>query len=162
MTLIPIFNVALLAYGQDNLNTLRLRQDGRPFPDDIFKCSSLNENVLISIKISLKFVPKGQINNITALVQIMAWCWPGNKPLSEPMLLCVQMHVTQALWVYSLRPSDAIWRQWSWTTLAQVMACCLMAPSHYLNQYWLIISKVLWQAPVGYFKKDTPSINCWH
>ena len=49
-------------------NTLRLRQNGRHFPDDIFKCIFLNENVLISIKISLKFVPKGQINNITALV----------------------------------------------------------------------------------------------
>ena len=46
-------------------------------------------------------------------------------------------------WVInSLWPSDAIWRQKSWSTLAQVMACCLMAPSHYLNQCWLIISKV--------------------
>ena len=35
---------------------------------DIFKCIFLNENVLISITISLKFVPKGQINNIPALV----------------------------------------------------------------------------------------------
>ena len=43
------------------------------FPDDIFKCIFLNENVWISIKISLKFVPKGPINNIPALVQIMAW-----------------------------------------------------------------------------------------
>ena len=38
------------------------------FPDDIFKCIFLNENVLILIKISLKFVPKGQINNIPPLV----------------------------------------------------------------------------------------------
>ena len=36
--------------------------------DDIFKCTFLNENVWIPIKISLKFVPKGQINNISALV----------------------------------------------------------------------------------------------
>ena len=35
----------------------------------------------------------------------------------------------------SLRPSDAIWRQINGSTLAQVMACCLTAPSHYLNQY---------------------------
>ena len=35
--------------------------------------------------------------------------------------------------VYSLWPSEAIWRQGSWPTLAQVMACCLMAPSHYLT-----------------------------
>ena len=40
------------------------------------------ENVLISIKISLKFVSKGPINNIPALFQMMAWCWPGDKPLS--------------------------------------------------------------------------------
>ena len=31
-------------------------RNGRHFPDDIFKCISLNENVWISIKISLKFV----------------------------------------------------------------------------------------------------------
>ena len=31
-----------------------------------------NENVTISIEISLKFVPKGPINNDPALVQIMA------------------------------------------------------------------------------------------
>ena len=50
------------------VNTLRPRQDGRHFPDDIFKCIFLYENVWISIKISLKFVPKGPINNIPALV----------------------------------------------------------------------------------------------
>ena len=44
----------------------------------------------------------------------------------------------------SLWPSDAIWRQGSRSTLAQVMACCLTSPSHYLNQCWLIISKVQW------------------
>ena len=43
------------------LNTLRPRQNGRHFPDDIFKCLFLNENVWISIKISLKFVPEGPI-----------------------------------------------------------------------------------------------------
>ena len=45
----------------------RPRRNRRHFADDIFKCIFLNENVLISIKISLKFVPKGQINNIPAL-----------------------------------------------------------------------------------------------
>ena len=42
--------------------------NGRHFPDDIFQCIFLNENVSISIKISLKFVPKGQINSIPPLV----------------------------------------------------------------------------------------------
>ena len=51
-------------------------------------------------------------------------------------------------WVYikSLGPSDAIWHWRSWSRLVQVMACCLTAPSHYLNQCWLIISKVLWHS----------------
>ena len=43
-------------------------------------------------------------------------------------------------------PSDAIRWQGTESTLAQVMACCLTAPSHYLNQYWLIISEVLWHS----------------
>ena len=42
-----------------------------------------NENVWIPIKILLKFVPKGPINTIPALVQIMAWRRPGDKPLPE-------------------------------------------------------------------------------
>ena len=42
----------------------------------------------------------------------------------------------------SLRPSDAIRWHKTGSTLAQVMACCLTAPSHYLNQCWLIISSV--------------------
>ena len=72
-------------------NTLRPRQDGRHFPDDIFKCIFLNENARISLKISLKVVPKVRINNIPALVQIMAWRRPGDKPLSEPMMVSLPM-----------------------------------------------------------------------
>ena len=73
--------------------TLRLRQNCLHFPDDIFKCIFLNENVLISMKISLKFVPKGSVSNIQALVQIMAWYRPGDKPLSEPMLVSLLTHI---------------------------------------------------------------------
>ena len=43
-------------------------------------------------------------------------------------------------------PSDAIWRQRSGPTFAQVMSCCLRAPSHYLNQCWLIISEIQWHS----------------
>ena len=63
------------------VHTLRPRQNGRHFPDDIFKRIFLNENVRIPISISLEFVPKGQINNSPALVQIMVWRRPGDKPL---------------------------------------------------------------------------------
>ena len=83
------------------INTLRPRQDGCHLPDDIFKCIFLNENVRILIKISLKFAPKGPINNIPALVQIMAWRRPGDKPLSEPMMFNLPTHicVTRPQWI---------------------------------------------------------------
>ena len=48
------------------INTLRPRQNGRHFPDDIFKGIFLNENEWISLKISLKFALKVRINNIPA------------------------------------------------------------------------------------------------
>ena len=66
---------------------IEAEENGRHFPDNIFKCILLNESVWILIKNSLKFVPKGPINNIPALVQIMAWRLPGGKPLSEPMMV---------------------------------------------------------------------------
>ena len=66
------------------------------FPDDIFKCFFLNENLSILIKISLKFVPQGPINNIPALVQIMAWHHPGDKPLSGSMMGSLPMHICVA------------------------------------------------------------------
>ena len=64
-----------------------LRQNGRHFPDDIFKCIFSNENILISNKTWLKFVPKGTIDNNTTLVQIMAWHQKADKPLSEQMMV---------------------------------------------------------------------------
>ena len=85
------------------LNTLRPRQHGRHFADNTFKRIFLNENVGISITISLKFVHKGPINNIPALVQIMAWRRPGDKPLSKPMvgILLTHICVTRPQWVNS-------------------------------------------------------------
>ena len=83
------------------VNTLRPRQNGRRFADDTFKHIFLNKNAGISIKISLKFVPKGPINNIPALIQIMAWRRSGDKPLSEPMMVSLLTHicVTRPQWV---------------------------------------------------------------
>ena len=46
----------------------------------MFKWIFLNENAQVSLKISLKFVPKFRINNIPALVQIIAWHCLGDKP----------------------------------------------------------------------------------
>ena len=83
------------------LNSLRPRPNRRHFADDIFKRIFENENEWISPRISLKFVPDVRINNIPALVQIMAWRRPGDKPLSEPMMLSFLTHicVTRPQWV---------------------------------------------------------------
>ena len=87
------------------VNSLRPRQNGRHFADDIFNCISLIENIWTPIKISLKFVSVGPINNIPALVRIMLWRRPGDKPLSEPMMDSLPMHicVIRPQWVNILR-----------------------------------------------------------
>ena len=83
------------------MNTLRPRQNGGHFADDIFKCIVLNESVWISIKMPQKFVPKGPINNILALVQKMDCRRPGDKPLSEPIVVRLNTHlcVIRPQWV---------------------------------------------------------------
>ena len=95
----PIKPTMSLTY-TDSLNSLRPRRNGRYNADDIFKCIFLKENVWIPTKISLKFVLKGPINNIPALAQIMAWRRPGDKPLSEPMMVSLLKHirVTRPQW----------------------------------------------------------------
>ena len=91
------------------LNTLRPSQNGRLITDNTFTRIFLNENNRIFIKISLKFVPKGLINNISALVLIMAWRWPGDKPLSGPMMVRSLTHIciTRPQWVNSWRAANA-------------------------------------------------------
>ena len=83
------------------VNALRPRQNGCYFPDDIFNCIFLIENVWISIKISLKADPKCPIKNIPSLVQIMAWCRSVDKPLSESIMASLLTHicVTRPQWV---------------------------------------------------------------
>ena len=61
-------NIISISTTSNIINTLRPRQNGRHFADDIFKCIFLKENIWIPIKISLKFVPKGSINNIPACI----------------------------------------------------------------------------------------------
>ena len=79
-------------------NTLRPRQNGRHFRDNIFKCIFLNENVLYSNKIHWSLFLRVQL---TMLLQIMAWHRSGDKPLSERMMVSLLMHIciTQPQWV---------------------------------------------------------------
>ena len=92
------------------VNTLRPRQNGRHFAENIFKCIYLNENAWIYRKISLKFIPNVRIYNIPSLVQIMAWHRPGAKPFSEPIMVILSTHicVTRPQWVKKVKISDCI------------------------------------------------------
>ena len=97
----------------------------------------------------------------SSLVQVMAWHLFSPKPLVEPVLTYCQFdskkqaslkfwlnsrqfHLSWPQWVNTLWSRDDIW-QGTGSTLVQVMARCLSAPSHYSNQCWLI-SKVRWQS----------------
>ena len=68
------------------INQCPPEQNGCHLADDVFKSISMNEKFCILIQISLKFVPKGPIDNKSALLRVMAWCWTGDKPLPEPNL----------------------------------------------------------------------------
>ena len=100
------------------INTLRPRRNEQHFVDDIFKRIFFNENVWISTKISLNFVPNGPINNIPALVQIMAWRRSGDKPLSEPMMVSLPTHicVTRPQWVL-IKCGSRMYKGPTWSSL---------------------------------------------
>ena len=94
------------------------------------------------------------------------WIWTMLDTDSILQLLsCMQsvdcINNSQTLWdpffisfhVNSLWPGDAIWWHETRSTLTQIMACCLTAPSHYLNQCWLIIGEVPWLSSEGIIRR---------
>ena len=107
---------------------------------------------------------------IHILVNLTSWINPFPHGICSCNLELVnfQTHIKDRylkkfLWrslvIGSLLPSDAKWWHRSRSTLALVMACCLMAPSHYLNPCWLLISEVLWHSPDNNFKVSTQATN---
>ena len=134
------------------LNIWRLGQMAAISQTTIFKCILLNENVKILIKISLKFVSKGSVNNIPALVQIMAWWRQGDKPLSEAMMVWLLTHVciTWPQWVNICRPRQngchfantiyvILWHQFHWNSLTMVQ----------FNNNWTFFQMMAWHQTRG-------------
>ena len=114
------FQIHYLIEAEMKLTTFRRRH---------FQTYFLQWKCLNFVKISLKFVLKGPISNIAALVQIMAWRRPGDKPLSEPMMVSLPTHicVTRPQWVIQNRSGMNTIEHWGKVT----------APSHYWGQYGL-------------------------
>ena len=117
------------------INSLRPRRNGHFNADVIFKCIFLNENVWFPTKMSVKFVPKGPINNILALVQIIAWRRPGDKPLSEPMRVYWGIYVSPGL-------NELKWNNNGITILHYVLISsefCNWVPSLCLWSFFVVI-----------------------
>ena len=116
-----------------SFNTLRPRHNGSHFADDTFNRMFLKENVRISMKTSLKFVPKIPIDNIPALFQIMAWRRPGDKPLSEAMMVSLLTHICVARpqWVKSSLCNSFE----DWAPIDFIYGCAIFKKSlRYLNR----------------------------
>ena len=148
--------------------SLRLRWDRRHLAD-IFKCIFLNEKILISIKLSLKFIRNGPINNIPALVQIMAWRRPGDNPLSEPMAhMSHSASMSSRDWIHeSIRASEWLsFNGLSWTAdsyvhvvhISRVIIACTrivaiamtarpQAPLRWDSKSFKILGHKIWNGP---------------
>ena len=127
------------------MNTLRPEQNDCHFADNKFKCIFFKKILWISNKISLKCIVWRLNDNKWALVQLMAWCqantwtdvdqdvWCHNNGVTRPQ--CVNKAKVETIWICkSLWPGNYIWWHRPGSTLAQVMACCMTAPSNYPNQ----------------------------
>ena len=88
------------------------------------------------------------------------WCHKGGikGEIWQHNVGCGKIHGTSSL--NSWWPSDTIWWHWSESTLAQVMAFCLTAPSHYQNQCSYIINEVIRHPHNSYFT-STHQLYLW-
>ena len=81
--------------------------------------------------------------------------------------MCLRTTLTTAVYREQMQfnsfwPTDTTWQHRIESILAQVMACCLTAPSHFLNQCWVLISEILWHPPEGDFVVNTQTIYPWY
>ena len=148
-----------LSFDATCVNTLRLRQNGRHFADDTFKCIFLNENVWNSFKTSLKFVPLGPINNMTALVQIMAWRRIGGKPLSETIMIRLPTHICVNLpqWV----DCPACRTTLVATRFRVAVICPIIQVPHCIRVFFYFVWFVFINHIFQFFKNYVPIVTFW-
>ena len=121
----------------------------------------------IAIKISLKFVPRGPINNIPALVQIMAWRWPGDKPLSEPTIIKLLTHIcipqpqwvkakeiVKKYWEFSFEPCSCSHMKLSYSTIGFIV--------HYYTNEIIFFHRIRVPLPsLSYQSSDIVPYTMW-
>ena len=88
------------------------------------------------------------------LVELMAWCLMAPIHYLKHCWRCAPGNnfTRSAYDLDSLRPCSTTWQHKSGSTLAQVMPCCLTAPSHYRRQCWIFISNIMWRSIESNFK----------
>ena len=97
------------------------------------------------IRISLKFIPKGLISNILALVQIMVCRRPGDKPLPEPtIILLTHICVTRPQWVWSFNQTK--WQspisQFSFTFQQSINTVCFWFRSIWIAMLFTFVKLI--------------------
>ena len=132
---LPITMAVLTYWGRDKIATISQTTFSKEF---------FNQNVQISINISMRFVPKGPINNIPALVQMMVWRRLGEKPLSEPMVtLLTYICVAWPQWVKRLKAvirgnCPDTWGRHCYEPMSQ------KAGEKFMLQNWVVCFYSLW------------------
>ena len=135
---------------------------------------SANDNAWLSLKVSLKFLPKFRIN--PALVQIMTWRRPRDKTLSEPMMVSLLTHicVTRPQWVnwFSLQLCENLTFQFDThiilkIKIARVLYVKLIAGANLsLTQFWLLQMDICFTPDVSRPNYHTTwkgnNINAWN
>ena len=71
-------------------------------------------------------------------------------------------HEIWTVWWNNLQLTVAIWNHRTYLTFIQVMACCLTAPSHYLNKCWRITNEVLWHSRKDIFTENAQDSYLWY
>ena len=127
------------------------RQNGHHFAEDIFKSIFSG---WVCMYFELTYWGLNQMIELLQTTYSDTFSKENVWHLIQIWLKYVQRGTINSLW-----PRDAIWWQGSTSTLVQVMACCLTAPSHYLIQCWLIITEAHWCSSEGNFAWDITAIS---
>ena len=119
-------------------------KNGHIFADDLCTCIFLNENIWISTYILLKFVHKGQINNIPSFVQMVTWHRPGGKPLSEHKMFSL-LGLNESSTV--MRPCRKLQGYFSivFFIRADTRMYRYRVLISFVNWVWLSVMKIIWK-----------------
>ena len=113
------------------------------------------------LKSSLKFVPQGPINNIPALLQIMAWHRPGDKLLSAPMMVRLPTHicVTRPQWV-KIDSKNESHNYFDKVLLPISLVLSIGQCINQLAKLLLPLLRLIWRQPIESIKVINLCINC--